>query len=92
MIIQSGESHTSDLLTSLKGKRPAVCWPEFCFEGVVGRAVLVSVDKDQRILLIYIDLFTLESNIAGFFVMLRKLLLVRFFLEVLVLLRVFSIF
>lgn len=52
MIIQSGESHTSDLLTSLKGKRAAVCWPEFCFEGVVGRAVLVSVDKDQRILLI----------------------------------------
>ena len=80
MIIQSGESHTSDLLTSLKGKRPAVCWPEFCFEGVVGRAVLVSVDKDQRILLIQIDLFTPESNIAGFFVMLRKLLLVRFFL------------
>lgn len=52
MIIQSGESHTSDLLTSLKGKRPAVCWPEFCWEGVVGRAVLVSVDKDQQILLI----------------------------------------
>lgn len=50
MIIQSGESHTSDLLTSLKGKRP-VCW-EFCWKGVVGRAVLISVDKDQQILLI----------------------------------------
>ena len=50
MIIQSGESHTSDLLTSLKGKRPAVCWPEFCWEGVVGRAALVSVDKDQQML------------------------------------------
>lgn len=47
MIIQSGESHTSDLLTSLKGKRPAVCW-----EGLLGPAVLISVDKDQQILLI----------------------------------------
>ena len=52
MIIQSGESHTSDLLTSLKGKRPAVCWPEFCWEGVAGRVVLVPVDIDQQILLI----------------------------------------